>query len=234
MESCRLPIELCETLMNALPDCYELRPPFVGLGVSRDYRETVDGQHALCACALTCRAWRVRAQYLLSTFPYIRNDAHLAHFTMAVQESPITGLTLGGEALLDASKASELFMRPCLLLQHLRCFRVRFDRGPPLRLLRMRLPFFASITTLQLWACTFQSFRAMINVVSACPNLAMLSIHAAMFFNVQPLSAVGLRQMSAAVKSLRACQKLTDLYLDMYTLEASSHFPLCIWRTLMT
>ncbi|KAL1937688.1 hypothetical protein VTO73DRAFT_12963 [Trametes versicolor] len=137
---------------------------------------------------------------------------------MTARESPITGLTLGeyDKVLgpVDASKASELFMRPCLRLQHFRCIQVRFDRGPPFRLLRM-LPFFASITTLQLWKCTFQNFRAMMDVVWACPNLTLLDIGIAEF-NVQPSSATGLRQMTVAVENLRACQKLTSLFLPMW------------------
>ncbi|EIW65393.1 uncharacterized protein TRAVEDRAFT_42763 [Trametes versicolor FP-101664 SS1] len=196
MESSRLPIELCEAIMNALPDYYEFCPP-LWLADPWDYVDFVLSQCALYACALTCHAWRVRAQYLLSTFPHIRNHANLAHFTMAVEESPITGLTLGGyyddPEPFDASKASELFMRSCPRLQHLRCLKARFDRGPPVRLLRM-LPFFASITTLQLWECTFQNFRAMMDVVWACPNLAMLEI-CAPGFKAQPSSPARLQQI---------------------------------------
>lgn len=236
MESSRLPIELCEAVMNALPNGYEFGPPLGSWGVL-GYRETVDGQRALCACALTCRAWRVRAQYILSIFPRIRDDAHLAHFTTTVQESPITGLTLGHHSIeseyLDASKASELFMHSCVHLQHFRCIRVHFDHGPPLRLLRMRLPFFASITTLQLWSCTFQSFRAMMDVVWACPNLATLGIDGTEFKAKAP-PAAGIRQMSAVVEHLRACQKITSLYLDMYSLLASSHVLPFILRPFMT
>lgn len=122
-------------------------------------------------------------------------------------------------------------MRSRLRVQNFRCIKVRFDRGPPFRLLRM-LPFSTSITILQLCGCTFQNFRAMVDVVWACPNLAMLKIlHAE--FKVQPSSAAGLRQMSAAVEHLRACQKLTTLDLDVYTLSASSHVPQFILRPFM-
>ncbi|EIW65390.1 uncharacterized protein TRAVEDRAFT_42760 [Trametes versicolor FP-101664 SS1] len=155
---------------------------------------------------------------------------------MAVQESPITTLTLGQYYNdldhLDAGKAGELFMRPYLRLQHLRCLKVRFDRGPSFRLLRM-LPFFASITTLQLWKCTFKNFRGMMDVVWACPNLVMLDINV-VEFKVQPSSPTRLLQMSAVVESLRACQRLTSLYLNMYTPKASSDVPQFILRPFMT
>lgn len=220
--------------MNALPGCYkfDLQPEYL-----EAYEETVAGQRALCACTLTCRAWRVRAQYLLSIFPHIPNGASLAHFTTAVQNSPIIRLTLGtvfnGSQKLDASKASELFMHSGPHLQHLRCFRVRFDRGPPLRVLRMRLPFFADIIALRLYNCTFQSLRAMLDVVWGCPNLAMLDISGAEF-KAKLSSAAGLRKMTTAMENLRACQKLTSLSLDKYTLPESSYSLSLILRQLIT
>lgn len=192
--------------MNALPDCYDYlgRPPEVLSSFS-----TWKSQQALCACTLTCRAWRMRAQHLLSTFPHIFNDTRLARFTVTVQKSPnitITGLTLGDfyrhSRHLDASKASWLFMHPYLRLQHLRCVNVVFDRGPPLRIFGMRVPFFASITTLRLWYCTFQSLRAMLAVVWACPNLAVLIIRDNSFTAGRRSSVAGLRHMSDAVKHL--------------------------------
>lgn len=218
--------------MNALPHCCEIGAPLLP-EAPWDYDESVRGQHALCACALTCRAWRVRAQYLLSIFPFIRNVARLARFTMAVQESSIIGLMLGGYQQLDASKASELFMRSRVGLQLFWCVEVCFDRGPPLRLLRMRLPFFTGITTLRLWHCTFQSFRAMMDVVWACRNLAMLDISVPCF-EVNESPAAQFEQMTATVKNLRACQKLTSLYLDTNILPASSHVPPLNLRPFMT
>lgn len=227
--------------MNALPDCYEYlgRPPEVLSSFS-----TWRSQQALCACALTCRAWRVRAQHLLSAFPHVFNDTRLAHFTATVQRSPnitITGLTLGNfyfyqqSRHLDASKASWLLMHPYLRLQHLRCINVDFDRGPPLRVIRMRLPFFAGITTLRLWYCTFQSLRAMLAVVWACPNLAVLNIRDISFTAAGHRSSVAvLRQMSATVEHLKACRKLTSLHVDKHTLLASLYLPSLVLRPLMT
>ncbi|KAL1937694.1 hypothetical protein VTO73DRAFT_12969 [Trametes versicolor] len=184
-ESSRLPIEICEAVMNTLPNCYEFDPTH-GFADRHDYYKTLYGQRALCA---------------------------------AVHESPITALTLGSYELLDASKASELFMHSSVRLQHFQCVKVRFDLGPPLRVLHMRLPFFAGITTLQLWRCTFQSLRAMLDVVWACPNLAVLEICGAKF-EPKRASAAELRQVFAAVENLRACKKLTSLHLDVYFLVA--------------
>ncbi len=227
MESCRLPIELCEKVMNALRGYEDEILDGTNSRMQEEY--TSKRQPALRACALTCHAWRVRAQYLLWTFPVILDSQHLAHFRTAIRSSPnitITrGLVLGGiygPNELDLSTAGELFMRSFPHLQRLLCFYIRFDRGPPLRVLRMRLPFFASITALRLYRCTFQSLRAMLGVVWACRNLATLDTNDVWFKS--ECSGAGLRRMHVAVGHFRACQKLTALRLDGPSLEAGPSF----------
>ncbi|OJT05317.1 hypothetical protein TRAPUB_3866 [Trametes pubescens] len=171
MESSRLPIELCEAVMNAFREYYV--SPWSGrLLVPRLDRPA---QQALCACTLTCRAWSVRAQYLLWTFPILPNSLRLVHFNMAIRKSPNKAI-IRGLMLASTNMAGELFMHSFPHLQHLLCFGIRFNRGPPLRLLRMRLPFFSTITTLALFDCTFESMRAMLDVVWACSNLTTLAI----------------------------------------------------------
>lgn len=255
MESCRLPIELCEAVMSALRDSLGRRDGVL------DPRKTWESQQGLCACALTCRAWHVRAQYLLWTFPHISNVQHLTHFITALRRSSnisnthglvlgrnidhsasilqygftIRALPDGGSEFIshrpkkddsptpDLSTAGELFIRPFPHLQRLLCVNIRFDNGPPLPILRMRLPFFVTITDLQLQKCTFGSFRAMLDVVWACPNLATLDIDDSWFKSHAPSIAV-LQQMSAAAEHLRACRRLTALRLDGHVLQASPSF----------
>ncbi|OJT05526.1 hypothetical protein TRAPUB_3657 [Trametes pubescens] len=113
MESCRLPIELCEKVMNALRGHEDEILDGTNSRMQEEY--TSKRQPALRACALTCHAWRVRAQYLLWTFPVILDSQHLAHFRTAIQSSPnitITrGLVLGGiygPNVLDLSTAEVL------------------------------------------------------------------------------------------------------------------------------
>ncbi len=214
--------------MDALLDYYEPLGRSSGLLESK---RTWGSQQALCACSLTCRAWRVRAQYLLWTLPHILDSRHLAQFTSAIHKLPeisITGLVLGDQRAyaiksFDPSTASSLFMHSFHHLQHLLCYGFLFYRGPPLRMLRMRLPFFASITVLQLLDCTFQSARAMLDVVWACPSLATLAISRSTIKSKRS-SAAGLLPMSAAVEHLRACRKLTSLYVDAFSLLASKYF----------
>ncbi|OJT02860.1 hypothetical protein TRAPUB_6611 [Trametes pubescens] len=206
MESCRLPLELCEEVMNALLKRHELP-----LDITTPSRYWFHQQQALCACALTCRAWRVRAQHLLLKFPHIRNSQCLASVTTAIQQlrdiSIVHGLVLDSDGMLDLSTAGGLFMSALPHLQHLTYVNTRFDRGPPLRLLRMRLPFFAGITVLRLHLCTFQSLRSMLDVVWACRNVVS--------FHMRGCTLQTQRHSPAAIKAacehLRPCQKLTRL-----------------------
>ncbi len=133
-------MELCEEVMNALLE-YSDRHGYP-VGWSKARKEHRESQQALCACALTCRAWRFRAQHLLWTFPHLFDSRRLVQFTTAVRRSlhiTITrGLVLGevdGRARtldLCVSSASELFVHSFPYLQHLRCFGILFAYGPPL------------------------------------------------------------------------------------------------------
>ncbi|KAL1937701.1 hypothetical protein VTO73DRAFT_12976 [Trametes versicolor] len=209
--------------MDALQDYYESlgRP-----GVLLESKRTWESQQALCACSLTCRAWHVRAQHLLWTLPHVLESQHLAQFTSAVRNLSNTstaGLVLGDQRAyaiktFDPSMVSALFMHSFDHLRHLLFYGFFFHRGPPLAILRMRLPFFASITVLQLLDCAFQSLRALLDVVWACPSLVTLAISRT-GIKSKRISAGGLRLLSATVENLRACRKLTSLYLDAFTVQ---------------
>lgn len=229
MESCILPIELCEKVMDAIPEYVELRG--IGSGWPTVPWEHWYSQQVLCACALTCHAWRVRAQYLLWTFPCLIQSQQFPRFNTAIRKSlntpTVCGLALGLRDVLpeesDLSTAGELFMHSFPHLRSLVCTHVSFKCGPPLRVLRMRLPFFSSITFLELSFCNFQSWRAMLDVVWACSNLATLAICSAMIES-ERCSAAGFQNLCSTAKHLRACRKLTRLSLHLITEEASPSF----------
>lgn len=239
MESCFLPIELCEKVIDAIPEYIEL--PDTGRGWPTQPKNPWHSQQALCACALTCHAWRVRAQYLLWTFPCLIQSRQFPRFNTAIRKSlntpTICGLALetfnDDHKASDLSTAGELFMHSFPHLRSLVCRNISFERGPPLRVLRMRLPFFSSITLLELWQCNFQSLRAMLDAMWACSNLATLAIGRNVIKS-ERCSAAGIQNLCTTAENLRACRKLTRLWLRTDTIEASPPFLSQILRWLTT
>ncbi|EIW65383.1 uncharacterized protein TRAVEDRAFT_42754 [Trametes versicolor FP-101664 SS1] len=77
----------------------------------------------------------------------------------------------------------------------------------------MRLPFFDSLTALELWDCTFNSLRAMMDVVWAFPNLASLKVLGCTIATKRGPTAAGVL-LSTSCQQLRACQALVNLELD--------------------
>lgn len=239
MESCVLPTELCEKVMDAIPEYVEF--PDTGSGWPTRPKKPWRSQQALCACALTCHAWRVRAQCLLWTFPCLIQSQQFPRFNTAIRKSlntpTICGLALGrldvDHEASDLSTAGELFMHSFPHLRSLVCRNISFERGPPLRALRMRLPFFDSITFLELLWCKFQSLRAMLDVVWACSNLATLAIGDNQIKS-KCCSAAGFQNLCTTAENLRACRKLTRLWLDSDTIEASPSFLSQILKWLRT
>ncbi|KAH9846165.1 hypothetical protein C2E23DRAFT_854023 [Lenzites betulinus] len=193
MESCRLPVELCEAVMDAVS--------YHQISMVLDRRKQNRSrlrQRTLCACALTCRAWRARAQHLLRTRPYLPSQRAISLLTASVRADREkwarhlmimrlngSGIGRSGSGSTTSSRAKDpigISTASCtdLLLcsfPNLHTFHASvttLDFGP--RLLRMRPPFFLAITTLLLDRCTFDSVRAMLDVIWACPNVSMLVI----------------------------------------------------------
>lgn len=207
MDSCRLPlIELCEAIIDVL-------------AYNNAYSEQREWESTLCACALTCRAWRARAQHVLWNSPRLVGEQRLALFISGLRTAPssfISTLILAGRShnkKLDLARAGELFVRPFPHLRRLIYDDVRFDRGPSARLLRMRLPFFDSLTALELWDCTFNSLRAMMDVIWACPNLASLKVLGCTIATKRVPMASGVL-LSTSCQQLRACRALANLEMD--------------------
>lgn len=219
MEACRIPIELCEAIMDTLPDIWSA-------AILRQYKPGIEMQHTLCACALTCRAWRVRAQLLLWGSPYLEDERRLALFTAAIRTAPKPLIT--SRLWLNQStfvSSAELFMHTFPNLRRLTCWKVDFNCGPPPAIFRMRLPFFASITVLQLVQCKFSSWRAVLDVVWAFPNLAVLDL-LRISLKSKPLPAAGGRVDLSVIRGhLRACQKLTKIHWTFFYADQASSSP---------
>ncbi|KAI0816889.1 hypothetical protein BC628DRAFT_1405090 [Trametes gibbosa] len=195
MESCPLPIEVCEAIMDALS--------YHRISMVLDRREQNRSrirQRTLCACALTCRAWRARAQHLLRAHPYLANQHSVSLLSASVrairdQWTPyvsILRLNGGGgvqrsghsttspsttknpDTGISMASTTDLLLCPFPNLHTFYASVITMDFGP--RLLRMRPPLFFAISTLLLDRCTFDSVRAMFDVVWACPNVSFLVI----------------------------------------------------------
>lgn len=184
-----------------------------------DWLVGLEWQDTLCACALTCRAWRARAQHLLWISPRLVDTRRLALITAALPTAPRSLTTTLVLARLDLSSASELFMHSFPNLRQLSCHRVSFERGPPLQILRMRLPFFDSITILHMRNCSFRSLRATLDVIWAFPNLSSLRLGMSEWTKLRHGAENG--HFSTICEYRRACRKLTHLALDRNILEVS-------------
>ncbi|KAI0692843.1 hypothetical protein C8T65DRAFT_71124 [Cerioporus squamosus] len=92
----RLPIELCEHVMDAVYDFY--------------YQFVVGSLRTLSRCALVCRAWRPRAQMILFDFVLVRDSDALHRLAAQLDESPrlrgyVHRLALRGYLHVPASTA---------------------------------------------------------------------------------------------------------------------------------
>ncbi|KAI0644457.1 hypothetical protein C8Q79DRAFT_1011503 [Trametes meyenii] len=211
MDFCPIPIEMCEAIIDAIPLSNEFLTP--------DERDT------LTACALTCRAWKTRAKAILKRRIWFTSSRSLNTFTSALRTSPSgrsafvrdllwypaqNSNTLGED--FHMSKAADLLVMPLPNLRSLDLWSIVIDFNP--RILRMRLSFFAGLTRLDLFDCRFDTPRAMLDLIWACPNLESLLLrHYRLRKNA--LSAGDAIRLSTSRRHLRVCQKLERLCLDV-------------------
>ncbi len=129
MEYCPFPIELCNAIMDALSEHHKFQ-------WSWSFAER--SQHALCACALTCCAWRVRAQRLLWHSPCLLvGSPCIASFNTAIRSDTTRSLILSlilkrSNDVFDYKGANDLFMHSFPNLLDLLCDGVHFDVTPQL------------------------------------------------------------------------------------------------------
>ncbi|KAI0638745.1 hypothetical protein C8Q77DRAFT_1077353 [Trametes polyzona] len=220
----RLPIEVWERVLRHVAFHVE-----VILG--HDRRQFTHGPcvlraASLCQCALVCRAWRVCAQILLWEYPCFRRRVkslpilqHAALQEATVHYSQIVSLHLG---VWDQYYPdwNDLFFR--VRLPNLRILFVANARkesnlnAHPAKLVRMRLPFFATITQLRLHRCKYYTFRGLLDLIWACPKLEMLSMSGCWDFQANVCTPRTLALLDSACKNMNGCQKLKKLILDLH------------------
>ncbi|KAI8970885.1 hypothetical protein BD414DRAFT_388950, partial [Trametes punicea] len=195
MESSRLHIELCEAVLDTIPSAisWPVRLHYPYCVTTYHVEDHILSQKTLCACALVCRAWRPRAQFLLWKYPILSSPESLARFVATIHHdvgkqwaSFVSMLHLYPHR---SSKPGASMKSQWIWLSvsdvFMQCFpnmRTFYASHPGWmansRLYHMRLPFFSSVTHLVLDGCTYETLRDMI---WSCHNLAILQISDCLF-----------------------------------------------------
>ncbi|KAI0357280.1 hypothetical protein OH77DRAFT_151406 [Trametes cingulata] len=215
MQGCPLPIELCETIMEDVSNTSWSHYP-------RMHSRRGDiRQRTLCACALTCRAWRYPAQRLLRMLPRLARPQSIAQFVASVRGDPdgwkplVRALRIDGglkaKQYMSMALGSDILMPPFPCLQSLDVSAVKFDLRPTL--LHMRRSFFASIRNLFLERCWFDTVPAMFDIIWSCPELVHLEILYCEVRN-EDLPLAKDAQLFSIRSRRGACEKLTRLRIE--------------------
>ncbi|KAH9851500.1 hypothetical protein C2E23DRAFT_829363 [Lenzites betulinus] len=220
MEPCPFPIEICELIIDAI----------AGKHPRKSERDSLRN------CALTCRAWRTRAQHRLWEIPRRLDATSVNKFIAEIRQIPIHLASLVHTLLIHFRYDDKICRLNELLLTssmpNLRTFELQYtantgrDVSTSLnlkvihpRVLRIPPPLLAHVTRLKLSACRFDSLRAMFDVVWACPNLSSLRLENVWRFLVRtPLTEDAVRILLSTRKHLGACGKLRDLDINLFHL----------------
>lgn len=217
-------MEICELIIDAVL-VFPAKSPFV-----EEQDECRSTQRTLYACALTCRAWRIRAQQRLWGDIHLFTDRDISVFNSVLRIAPawcitttaalhLSGSTYSEPMKLTAFNALSMHSLPNLTMLH--CHLIMKSFNVCVRTLRMRLPFYAGLKELVLSDCTFDSVRVLLDVVWACPNVSALTIRGCKFSGSARVAA-GAAHLSTICSHLRACQKLTSLSLHSVSLTRHS------------
>ncbi|KAI0364796.1 hypothetical protein BV20DRAFT_974019 [Pilatotrama ljubarskyi] len=182
MDSCPLP-QLCLRIIAAVAFPLKLTSP---LHIGREHGQI---QRALCACAMTYRAWRPRAQFLWKHVRLVSQQS-ISRFIAAIRRSAstdangsssVSALVLvasptpyGSVSYADRmslSQADALFMHSTLRPSAIQAYMADFSLSP--KIVRMRLPAFTSVTQLVLFRCRFETIRAWCGLAGTsrcCPS----------------------------------------------------------------
>ncbi|KAI0353268.1 hypothetical protein OH77DRAFT_644849 [Trametes cingulata] len=221
MEHSKLPIELCERIMDVLSP----GPPSLGsLSIGQHEIELLQAQHALhalSACALTCRAWRPRAQFVLWTHPQFDDDAVVVAFTQVLRSvSPSFGHHVSTLVLCarpvgfrSLSRPGDVFLLSLPNLRNLCLSSLRFDYLPVPPHMRTRLRLCENVTRLQLVNCEFLAIRIMFNIIWSCPDLRSLGIWRC--FIPEESSDDEFARVTQASRHFHACRALTQLQIEI-------------------
>ncbi|KAI0770950.1 hypothetical protein BD413DRAFT_613478 [Trametes elegans] len=206
MQTCRLPVEVCEAVIDAI------RPDF------DNWFDFDTESHALWACALTCRAWRPRAQLVLWTSVFLQHHERIPPFVAVVQRSPARLAPCVRTLCVHPFSSGPVPLR--LFAPALPALRVCAFEGVPCmafppRAARMRMRAFAALVELRMSRCGFQCVGDLCDLVWACARLERLTVldctyaqpPEARFSEADALRIAGMRRRPDA------CAKLARLKL---------------------
>ncbi|OSD02586.1 hypothetical protein PYCCODRAFT_322268 [Trametes coccinea BRFM310] len=188
MQTCVFPLELCEAIIGAVPSTIESLPvPYTqGKNWTSAYDVLIHERNTLCACSLTCRAWRTRSQTLLWKRPLLLLPDHISSFYRIVREdATYERVCLVSEMCMTCHK-----YMPCIAFAgdivvhtfpNLRVLHINdMDWSPfvtdgiPRPMLRAHLPLFANLIRLECHGCVFPDERYFFEIIWACCNLVHL------------------------------------------------------------
>ncbi|KAI0675963.1 hypothetical protein C8Q78DRAFT_359793 [Trametes maxima] len=201
MGNWRLPLEMCEAIIDAIP--------------SSSDNATVEEQRTLCVCALTCQAWRGRAQRVLLEHPQLNSRRAVLLFVASIRRTKYQLASLVRTLALEGLQLKSIYS---LLVESFPGLSALHLYGTALevhsKILRTRFPFFAALSTLTLQHVRFNTPRALLNLVWACPNISVLKLlyPNTKGMSVSPASAALLVSTCA---HLRVCRKLVSLRLEL-------------------
>ncbi|KAI0641269.1 hypothetical protein C8Q79DRAFT_332684 [Trametes meyenii] len=214
MKHCRLPIELCEAIMDVLFES----PDFGQLGHLSDEFKT------LWACRNVCPEWNIRATALLHLNSDLKSPQEVSDFVSTLRGRSQSRLYFRAEGLwLDwssfrgdrnLSRSRALFTLHSLPnLEFLHIDGCQIDIGSS-RLMRLRPPFLKGIRRLVFNDCQFDSWRTVLDLLWACPNLNDVRVTNCSS-DGDTLTPESAARLSAARRNLRGCEQLRKLEIEV-------------------
>ncbi|OJT07936.1 hypothetical protein TRAPUB_1147 [Trametes pubescens] len=210
----RLPTEFGETIIDCVrPHC-------------DNWFSYPEQSPTLLACALTCRAWRPRAQLnIWKAVLFMHSERIIAQFFVAARSDPLRLAPLVrtmcmhplGEVSLGVFMGSTL---PNLRVLTLEPEEVSWKTFPA-RASRMRLPLLASVAQLPLFACSFHTVKDVFDVVWTCASLERLTMLKCSFTR-EHLTDADATRLSVMRKRPGACERLTELKLCGHPFDRAS------------
>ncbi|KAI0641271.1 hypothetical protein C8Q79DRAFT_1014677 [Trametes meyenii] len=210
MKHCKLPIELCEAIMDVLCE----PPRFEG------WCDSFEVFNTLRACRDVCPEWSIHATALLHLNHNLDSRQAVYGFVSALRARSWDPLYFRREELWlkwpsrardgNLSQASVLFTLHSLpMLKFLDIDKIRIEIGSS-RLMRLRPPFLKGVRRLRIACCKFDSWRTILDLLWACPNLNDVKIEHC-FFKSGTLTSEGAARLCAARRNLRGCEQLCQL-----------------------